>query len=194
MATHGGLWTDSSVITGASVTRSFKIFNTDATDMLQGDLMKFNAAGYVEPSTAITDIAIAGVFVGCEYTDNNGSRVWSNKYTDTINRDDTMAFVNVNPFQLYKIAIANNDIDTTITQAAIGMSYDIEYNTGDVTLGLSGMTLDTGGVIAATGQLRVVAVTNDDGVDYLTQAPDTTYSHAIVQIDPATSFWLGAGI
>ena len=74
------------------------------------------------------------------------------------------------------------------------MSYDVEYNTGDVTLGLSGMNLDTGGTVAATGQLRVVAVTNDDGVDYLTQAPDTTYSHAIVQIDPGTSFWLGAGI
>ena len=162
--------------------------------MLQGDLMKFNVAGYVEPSTAVTDIAIAGVFVGCEYTDTDGSRVWSNKYTDTINRDDTMAFVNVNPFQLYKIAAANGDVDTTITQAAIGMSYDVEYNTGDVTLGLSGMNLDTGGTVAATGQLRVVAVTNDDGVDYLTQAPDTTYSHAIVQIDPGTSFWLGAGI
>tara|TARA_R110000823_G_scaffold216020_9_gene345635 strand:- start:220 stop:804 length:585 start_codon:yes stop_codon:yes gene_type:complete len=194
MATHGGLWAGSSVITGESVTRSFKIFNTDATDMLQGDLMKFNVAGYVEPSTAVTDIAIAGVFVGCEYTDTDGSRVWSNKYTDTINRDDTMAFVNVNPFQLYKIAAANGDVDTTITQAAIGMSYDVEYNTGDVTLGLSGMNLDTGGTVAATGQLRVVAVTNDDGVDYLTQAPDTTYSHAIVQIDPGTSFWLGAGI
>ena len=194
MATHGGLRTDSSVITGSSVSRAFKILNGDATDMLQGDLMKMNDAGYVEPSTAVTDVAIVGVFIGCEYTDSDGGRVWSNKYTDTISRDDTMAFVNVNPFQLYKIACANSDADTTITQEAIGGSYDIEYNTGDTTLGLSGMTIDTGVAEAATAQLRVVAVTNDDGVDYLTQAAATTYSTAIVQIDPDTSFWLSVGI
>jgi hypothetical protein len=38
-----------------------------------------------------------------------------------------MAFVNVNPFQLYKIAIANGDADTTLDMSAIGISYDIEY-------------------------------------------------------------------
>jgi hypothetical protein len=105
MATHGGLRVDSNVLSGESVVRSFKILNGDATAMLQGDLMKMNAAGYVEPSTAAADVAIVGVFVGCEYTNSDGERVFSNKYTDTISRDDTMAFVNVNPFQLYKIAI-----------------------------------------------------------------------------------------
>tara|TARA_R110000824_G_scaffold151635_2_gene322673 strand:- start:377 stop:961 length:585 start_codon:yes stop_codon:yes gene_type:complete len=193
MATHGGLRADSSVTTGESVIRSFKIFNTDATDMLQGDLMMMNAAGYVEPSTAITDVAIVGVFTGCEYTNSDGQRVRDNKYVDTVNRDDTIAFVNVNPFQLYKIACANSDVDTTIDQSAIGMSYDVEYNTGDVTIGSSGMNLDTGGTVATTGQLRVVAVTNNAGVDYLTQATATTYSTAIVQIDPDTSFWLSIG-
>ena len=194
MATHGGLRTDSSVITGSSVVRAFKILNGDATDMLQGDLMMMNDAGYVEPSTAVTDVAIVGAFVGCEYTNSEGGRVWANKYIDTISRDDTMAFVNVNPFQLYKIAIADSDVDTTLTQEAIGGSYDIEYNTGDTVLGLSGMTIDSGVAEAATAQLRVVAVTNNDGVDYLTQAAASTYSTAIVQIDPATSFWLGVGV
>jgi hypothetical protein len=196
MATKGGLRTDSSVITGSSVTRAFKILNGDATDMLQGDLMKMNAGGYVEPSTAAADVAIVGVFVGCEYTNSEGERVWSNKYTDTISRDDTMAFVNVNPFQLYKIAIANAGVNTTFDQSEIGNSWDIEYNTGDTTLGLSGMTIDSGetGTDGPTAQLRIVALTNDDGVDYLTQATATTYSTAIVQIDPATSFWLGVGV
>tara|TARA_R110000824_G_scaffold280934_1_gene469211 strand:- start:291 stop:878 length:588 start_codon:yes stop_codon:yes gene_type:complete len=194
MATHGGLWTDSMVTTGTSVARSFKILNGDATDMLQGDLMKMNDLGYVEPSTAASDVAIVGVFIGCEYTNASGQRVWSNKYTETIARDDTMAFVNVNPFQLYKIAIANSDVDTTLDQNAIGGSYDIEYNTGDTTIGLSGMNLDSGVAEAATAQLRVVAMTNDDGIDYLTQAVASTYSHAIVQIDPDTSFWLSVGV
>lgn len=194
MATHGGLWTDSMVTTGTSVARSFKILNGDDTDMLQGDLMKMNDLGYVEPSTAAADVAIVGVFIGCEYTNASGQRVWSNKYTETIARDDTMAFVNVNPFQLYKIAIANGDADTTLDQNAIGGSYDIEYNTGDTTIGLSGMNLDSGVAEAATAQLRVVAMTNDDGIDYLTQAVASTYSHAIVQIDPDTSFWLSAGV
>tara|TARA_R110000751_G_C13582426_1_gene459977 strand:+ start:53 stop:640 length:588 start_codon:yes stop_codon:yes gene_type:complete len=194
MATHGGLWTDSMVTTGTSVARSFKILNGDATAMLQGDLMKMNDLGYVEPSTAVTDVAIVGVFIGCEYTNASGQRVWSNKYTETIARDDTMAFVNVNPFQLYKIAIANGDVDTTLNQNAIGGSYDIEYNTGDTTIGLSGMNLDSGEAEGPTAQLRVVAMTNDDGIDYLTQAVASTYSHAIVQIDPDTSFWLSVGV
>ena len=194
MATHGGLWTDSMVTTGTSVARSFKILNGDATSMLQGDLMKMNDLGYVEPSTAVSDVAIVGVFIGCEYTNASGQRVWSNKYTETIARDDTMAFVNVNPFQLYKIAIANGDADTTLDQNAIGGSYDIEYNTGDTTTGLSGMNLDSGVAEAATAQLRVVAMTNDDGIDYLTQAVASTYSHAVVQIDPGTSFWLSVGV
>lgn len=194
MATHGGLRVDSNVLSGESVVRSFKILNGDDTDMLQGDLMKMNAAGYVEPSTAAADVAIVGAFVGCEYTNSDGERVFSNKYTDTISRDDTMAFVNVNPFQLYKIAIANGDVDTTLNMASIGMSYDIEYNTGDTTLGLSGMTIDSGAAAATTAQVRIVALTNDDGVDYLTRPAATTFSTAIVQIDPSTSFWLSAGV
>ena len=194
MATHGGLTTDSSLITGESVIRPFKILNGDETDILQGDLVKLHEAGYVEASTAAGDVAIVGVFTGCEYTNSDGQRVRDNKYVDTIDRDDTIAFVNVNPFQLYKIAIANSDVDTTLTHAAIGGSYDIEYNAGDTTLGLSGMTIDSGVAEAATAQLHVVALTNNDGVDCFTQAAATTYSHAIVQIDPKTSFWFEVGL
>jgi hypothetical protein len=195
MATHGGLWPESSILSGESVIRSFKILNGDATNMLQGDLMVMHDNGYVEPSDGVDDVAVVGVFTGCEYTDSNGQRVRDNKYVEDISRDDSIAFVNVNPFQLYKIAIADSDTDSTLTQtAAIGESYDIEYNTGDTTLGLSGMNLDSGSTAAVTAQLRVVALTNDDGVDYLTQATGTSYSHAIVQIDPNTSFWLGVGV
>lgn len=195
MATHGGLVPESSILSGESVVRAFKILNGDATDMLQGDLMVMHNNGYVEPSDGVDDVGVVGVFVGCEYTNAEGQRVRDNKYTSTISRDDNIAFVNVNPFQLYKIAIANSDVDTTLTQtAAIGESYDIEHNAGDTTLGLSGMNLDSGSTAAVTGQLRVVALTNDDGVDYLTQPTATAYSHAIVQIDPATSFWLGVGV
>lgn len=190
MAIYGGLRVDSSALSGESVTRGFKIAKNEGDDIFQGDLVVMEAAGSVTAASAVGEVAAVGVFVGCEYTNSDGERVFDNHYVDAINRDDNIALVNVNPLQFFKIRVGTGGTEGTITQAAIGMGFDIDYtNAGNTTTGLSGMMLDTG-TAATTAQLRVVAVTNDDGADYLKEAAATaTYTHAIAFVDPAVHFF-----
>jgi hypothetical protein len=175
---------------------AFSIEAGEATNLFEGDLVQPVDDGSVVACTAVTDAILLGVFVGCEYTDSNGQRVWSNSYTDTIAGEDTVAHVTCDPNQLYKIAIANSDVDTTLTRAEIFLAYDIEYNAGNSVTGKSGMVLDsgtTGTTLAA--QLRLVGLTNEDGTNGYGVVESATFTHAIVQIDPRVSFWLNtAGI
>ena len=97
----------------------------------------------------------------------------------------------INPLQTYKVRIANGDANTTLTRVTASfLNFDIEFNSGDTTLGLSGMCLDSGTTgSAGAANLRVVGLTNDDGVDPLLGSASTTYSHAIVIIDPEINYW-----
>ena len=143
-ASEGGFKTDALASTGDSVIRAFKILNGDATSMFQGDLMTVLAAGYVEPVTGVAQVAIAGVLVGVEYTNAEGQRVHDNKKTSTISRDDTVAYINVNPFQIYRIVCGTSDTNVAVNQDVIGSSFDLEFNAGNSSTGQSGMILDTG--------------------------------------------------
>jgi hypothetical protein len=202
-ATEGGLQVYSSIGNGAgsSVNVAFKIASADATDMFEGDLMKLvNTTGGVVAATAATDSAgLVGVFVGCEYTSTEtGQRVWSNKYlgtTNTITADDTVAFVNVGPNQLYKIRIGSAaDTDGTATREdMIGGKFDLDFNAGNAVTGKSGMILDSGTAqIATVAQVSCVGVSNNDYTDDAKGAQATVYTHAIVMIDPLANF-LAAG-
>ena len=197
MATHGGLRPYSSISGFSShVTREFAIASGTSSDLFQGDIVKLVNDGTVVAMSAAGDTPVVGVFVGCSYTNSEGTPVYSNKYTDTITAEDIVANVIVDPFQLYSVQIANSDADTTLTRTAIGLNYDVEFNAGDSTSGLSGMVLDSG-VTGITGaaNLRCVGLTNDDGTGDNVGDGSTTYSKAIVMIDPQISFWLaGPGL
>ena len=200
MATKGGLQVYSSVGTGAgsAPTLAYKIATGVSTDIFQGDAVKMvGATGSVIAMSAITDVAIAGVFVGCEFTDSNGQRQWSNKYTDTIAENDTIAYVNSNPFQVYKIRWGTSaaDIDTQ-TRANVGLRYDLDFNAGSTTTGMSGMLIDSGTSGATTvANVKVVGVINEDGTDGAKGAAAKTFTHALVIIDPDISvFGSSAGI
>jgi len=198
MASEGGLRAHSSVGTGAgsSPTVAYKIASAEATDIFEGDLVKMVDDGTVVAMSAVTDVAIAGVFVGCEYTDSNGQRQWSNKYTDTITQDDTVAFVNSNPHQVYKIRVGTADVDGTTTRTSVGLRFDIDFNAGNSTTGQSGMILDTGTAGATTvANVKVIGVLNEDGTDGAKGAAAKTFTHALVIIDPDISvFGASAGI
>ena len=193
-ASNGGLRVRSAGGSGydPSNTMAFNIAKNEASDLLQGDVVKLVNDGTVVAMSAITDTPVLGVFVGCEYVNTDGQPVYSNKYTDQINEDGIVAHVLVNPYQLYTIQIANSDANTTLTQTAIGLNYDIEFNSGDTTLGLSGMCLDSG-TSGATGaaNLRLVGLTNLDSTDTMAGTASTTYTHGIVIVDPEISFWIG---
>lgn len=193
MAIYGGFQVRSSAVSAESVTMAFKIDSGETGDMFQGDLIAVNTDGAVSAAVADGDLAVAGVFVGCNYTDSEGERVYANHYDVTITRNDNVAFVNVNPFQIYSVRVGTGGTEGTITQASIGMSLDIDgTNAGNATTGLSGQMAKTG-TESASARVRVVGVTNLDTIDPYTQAPDTPYTHALCIIDPATSLWTGVG-
>lgn len=195
MAAEGGLRPYGSVSGsghGSSPIIEYKIANAEDDDMFEGDLIVMEAAGSVTVMSSAAEVAVVGVFVGCEYTDGSGQRVWSNKYVDTISRDDTVAFVNADPFATYIIRVGTSDVDGTLTRVAVGISHDIDINAGNTTTGKSGILLDTG-ASAVTAQLRILSLSNEDGTNGNTGAVGRTFTHAIVQIDPATHFALGAG-
>ena len=198
MASEGGLrpYSSAGVGAGSAPTLAYKIASAEASNIFEGDLVKMVDDGTVVAASAVTDVAIVGVFVGCEYVNADGQTVQSNKYTSTITDDNTVAFVNVNPHQIYKIKCGNADADTTITRTEVGLRFDVEYNAGNSTTGQSGMVLDTGTAGATTvAQLKVVGCINEDGSDGAKGASGATFTHALVIIDPDVSvFGSSAGI
>lgn len=198
-ASEGGLRVHTTAGSGYSAggnTMAFNIAPSEATNIFQGDVVKLVNDGTVVAMSAVTDTPVLGVFAGCEYTNSDGELVFSNKYTDTIAAEGTVAHVLVNPYQLYVVRIANSDADTTLTQTAIGLNYDIEFNAGNSTTGVSGMCLDSGtsGATSAAN-IRLVGLTNDDGTNDMDGTSSTTYTHGIVMIDPNISFWIsGPGL
>jgi hypothetical protein len=198
-ASEGGLRVHATAGSGYNSggnTMAFNIAPSEATNIFQGDVVKLVNDGTVVAMSAVGNTPVLGVFVGCEFTNSDGELVFSNKYTDTITAEGTVAHVLVNPYQLYTIQIANGDANTTLTQTAIGLNYDIEFNAGNSTTGVSGMCLDSGEAgIAGAANLRLVGLTNNDGTNDMAGTSSTTYTHGIVMIDPKISFWIdGPGL
>jgi hypothetical protein len=131
MATYGGLRPyTSGTSTGEPVVRGFKIANASATDLFQGDVVQITQHGEVEEGNADGDSKIVGVLAGVEYTDASGERIITNYYkgsTAPISRDDNVAYVYSDPFQLYICKVGNGSgADDVITNADVGMSIDFD--------------------------------------------------------------------
>lgn len=172
-------------------TFAFNVAPSEATNIFQGDVVKLVNDGTVVAMSAVEDTPVVGVFVGCKYVDNDGDLKFSNKYTDTITSGGIVANVLINPQQLYTIQISDgSDGNTTLTQTAIGLNYDIEFLAGNTITGNSGMCLDqsTAGS-AGAANMRLVGLTNNDGSDNMAGSSSTTYTHGIVMIDPEINFW-----
>ena len=175
----------------SSNTVGFWIAKSESNNFFQGDLVLMSSTGDILPSTAVDDVTAVGVFNGCEYVDSSGVLRQTNFYNDTIAQDGMRAFVTVDPFQAYKIRIANSDANTTMTRTDIGKNYDIEYNGGSTTTGRSGMCLGSTTGVTTAAQLKLLDLVNDDGTDRPTDASSTTtYTHGIVVLDPTISYWL----
>ena len=200
-ASEGGLRVHNTAGSGYSSggnTMAFNIVASEATNLFQGDVVKLVSDGTVVAMSAVGDTPVLGVFVGCSFTNSDGELIYSNKYVDTIAAEGTTAHVLVNPYQLYTIQISDgSDANDTLTRTSIGLNFDIEFLAGNSTTGMSGMCLDTsspGGIVGAAN-IRVVGLTNNDGTNDMAGTASTTYSHAIVMIDPKISFWIdGPGL
>jgi len=196
MAIYGGLRPYIGGLTsGEPIIQGFKIASAEGDDLFQGDTIQMEAAGSVTVNNADSAVNIVGVLSGVEYTNADGERVYTNKYNVDTTRDDNIAYVYTNPFQEYIIRCTDGaGASGTITQAAIGASADFDTtNNGNGTSGLSGITMEND-TLAVTARVRIVGVSNEDGSNPLMQAAATEYTHAIVQLDPATLQLLNAGL
>ena len=106
-------------------------------NILQFQPVKIGASGTIEAAAA-TEAAIVGTFMGVEFTDTDGRRRVSNKWTAALSATDIVAYVTTDPAIVYEIQ-ANNSLVIT----DIGAQADFASVTaGSTTTGLSAAMLD----------------------------------------------------
>ena len=119
---------------------------------------------------AAVGAAFIGTFCGVEWTDSDGRRRVSNKWTASTYATDVNAYVTLDPAIVYDIQ-ANGSLDST----SIGSQYNTTaIGTGNSSVGISQMMLDTA-TSGTNAQLRVIG---------LTPGPDNAWgdNYTIVQV------------
>jgi hypothetical protein len=104
-----------------------------------------------------------GTFQGCQYTDTNGRRNYSNKWPASTVATDIVCFITADPYITYEIQAAGS-----ITESDIGEQADWSTNntsSGNTTTGLSSVTLGTPAASANNG-LRIVGITKGPDNDW----------------------------
>ena len=125
-----------------------------ASNILKGQPVKMNSAGYIEVAAA--GDSFLGAFAGCEWTDSTGRRRVSNYWpaNESFLVGSNIAYFYSDPNIVYEI-----QMDGTITQAAIGSEADLSNTTsGSTTTGLSQATLSISVVGSGTAQMRIIDI------------------------------------
>ena len=147
---------------------AYTILTGYASNILQNQPVKIGTDGSIQ-AAAIGDRFI-GTFQGVEFTDSNGRRSVSNKWTASLAATEIVAYVTLDPSMVYEI-----QSNAAIVLTDIGKQYDFTAISGGSTVtGLSGMMLDVASS-AANASLRVIGIS--PGVD--NTIGDT---YAIVQV------------
>jgi len=93
-----------------------------------------------------------GVFMGVEFTDGEGRRRYSNRWTADQVATEILAYYTQDQSIVYEV-----QADTTMTIADIGQQFDWTTLAGNLTTGLSGVALDVA-TTAANAGLRVIGL------------------------------------
>lgn len=124
-----------------------------ATDIYQYSPVQLDSAGQLQVAAA-GNRAI-GTFLGVEWTDSDGRRKVSNRWTANTTGSDIVAYYTRDQEIIYAI-----QADDTVGRAAIGEQYDWTTLGGNSTTGLSDVALDVATAAGAGGNagLRVVGL------------------------------------
>jgi hypothetical protein len=105
-------------------------------NILQFQPVLISSTGNIQAAGASTPFV--GSFMGVEFTDTDGRRRVSNKWTASTSATDIVAYVTTDPAIVYEI-----QSDATLTIADIGSQMDFDSVTaGSTTTGLSAAMLD----------------------------------------------------
>ena len=149
---------------------AYTILTGYASNILQNQPVKIHTDGSIV-AAAIGD-AFIGTFQGVEYTDSNGRRTVSNKWTASVAGTDIICYVTLDPSMVYEI-----QSNAALVLTDIGKQYDFTVITaGSTTTGLSAMMLDVASS-ATNASFRLIGIT--PGPD---NAWGDTYVIAQVQI------------
>lgn len=126
------------------------------TAIYENQPVKIVTAGVINPVAADTDDFI-GVFVGVEYTDSEGRRKVSNRWTANTVGSDIVAYVIDDPNMEYEIQ-ADGSVAATAVLDQVGLT---NLTAGSSVTGMSQCTANATPVGAGNqGQLRVVGIGN----------------------------------
>jgi hypothetical protein len=150
----------------AGQTRQIPIGQNETTAIFYGDVVTLNANGNITKVTTTATATTIGVFLGCTYIDPNTSQpVYKQYYPGAVNVAGIEAYVQDDPDQLYKVAVASSG--TTIgflTQAAVGKNAALVQNTGSTVTGDSKNAVQNATNTGTTLPLRVVDVVPETAI------------------------------
>ena len=130
---------------------AYAIVTGYTSNILGNQPVKIGTGGNIE-AAAIGDRFI-GTFQGVEFTDTDGRRRVSNKWTASTSATEIVAYVTLDPTIVYEI-----QANATMTVANIGEQYDYTVITaGSTVVGLSQMMLDVAST-ATNASLRVIGL------------------------------------
>ena len=144
----------------------FALLAPITTPSFFGDTVKVVAGGSIELSGATTTGTIVGVFMGVQYVNSQGQTVQAQYYPGTA-VTDAIAYVVVDPFAEFRVALTTSGTPGTVTganQTIVGANVATVYGTGSTATGNSGSSVIVpGNGEGATDTLpfRVIAVVPD---------------------------------
>ena len=135
---------------------AYSILTGYASNILQNQPVKIVTSSTGEGTIAAAAIGdrFIGTFQGVEFTDSDGRRRVSNKWTASLTGTDIVAYATLDPTIVYEI-----QSNAALTVADIGKQYDFTtIGTGSTVVGISQMMLGVS-TAAANGQMRLIGIT-----------------------------------
>ena len=135
---------------------AYSILTGYASNILQNQPVKIVTSSTGEGTIAAAAIndRFIGTFQGVEFTDTDGRRRVSNKWTASLAATDIVAYVTLDPTIVYEI-----QSNAALTVADIGKQYDFTtIGTGSTVVGISQMMLDVASA-AANASFRLIGIT-----------------------------------
>jgi len=146
----------------AGSTRMFKIASGYAANIFYGDIVVLVTAGTIQKETGTTTVSsngVAGVFVGCTYTDPSTKQPrWSQYWPTGTVASDAQAYVVDDPDALFKVtAVSGTTVVAFYAQSVVGSNVALVQNAGNTNTGDSAVAIDgTSAAATATLPIRIV--------------------------------------
>ena len=168
----------------AGAIRQIPVAPAYATAILNGDTVKIDTNGYVVAANTTDSGSVAGVLVGCSYTNSLSQPTFSQNYPAAASTSTNMAFAFVvdDPMAAFKVCatVAGSTTPTAYTRAIVGANVALVANVGSTTTGDSYYGID-GSSANTTNTLpvRVIDVVADTATGSASVAATTYYEFLV---------------